>query len=116
MNPPKHSTTPFKLFLIAFLSLIIAVPAFAVQPAAAQTNQTSQYYEKTFEWDYNGKHWTWNLSIPQVLYDAYKSVPVSTRTRQGPSGYGFLTTTQDSYIRSLAVKLNDTANSQGYGS
>jgi len=58
MNPPKYSTTPFKLFLIAFLSLLIVVPAFAVQPAAAQTSQISQYYEKTFEWDYNGKHWT----------------------------------------------------------
>ncbi len=116
MNPPKPCFSPFKLLLIAVLSLLLVAPAFAVQPATAQASQADQYYHKNFEWDYNGKHWTWNLSIPEVLYDAYKSVPVNTRTRSGPSGYGFLTTTQDPYIRSLAVKLNETANSQGYGS
>lgn len=116
MNPPKPGHLTFKLLLITALSLLLIVPAFSFHPTTAQITQTNSYYEKTFDWDYNGKHWTWNLSIPQVLYDAYKSVPVYSRTHSGPSGYGFLTTTQDSYIRSLAIKLNETANSQGYGS
>ncbi len=118
MNPHNRLHLPFKLFLAAAMALLIAAPVVFVPHAAAQTNQASddQYYHKNFGWDYNGKHWTWNLSIPKALYDAYKSVPLSTRTRQGPGGYGFLTTTQDSYIRSLAEKLNETANSQGYSS
>jgi heme/copper-type cytochrome/quinol oxidase subunit 2 len=115
MNSCNNNCSPFKLLLTATLLMLIATPLLYIQPTLAQTSQT-QYIEKSFAWDYNGKHWTWNLSIPQALYDAYKSVPVSTRTRNGPGGYGFLTTTQDYYIQSLALKLNDTANSMHYGS
>ena len=84
-----------------------------IHPSAAQTDG---YYNKSFSWDYNGKHWDWNLTIPQDLYNAYKAVPVSTRTRDGPAGYGFCTTTKDSYIQNLAKELNDTATQQGYDS
>ena len=59
---------------------------------------------------------TWNLTIPKDLYNAYKAVPVSTRTRDGPAGYGFCTTTKDSYIQSLAKGLNQTATQQHYNS
>ena len=83
---------PIKLLIIITLALIISTPMVLPHQAAAQT---IGYYDKSFAWDYNGKHWTWNLSIPVDLYDAYKSVPVSTRTRNGPAGYGFLTTTED---------------------
>ena len=34
----------------------------------------------------------------------------------GPAGYGFLTTTDDYYIKILAQKLNETATQQGYNS
>ncbi|MDR0372049.1 MAG: zinc ribbon domain-containing protein [Nitrososphaerota archaeon] len=82
------------------------------QRVAAQTS--SQYYERSFEWDYDGQHWTWNLSIPVALYDAYCAVPNSIRTKDGPAGYGYLTTTRDYYIRLLAQKLDDTATQMGY--
>jgi len=93
--------------------LTIASPLFILQPAAAQNTPN---IEKSFSWNYEGKQWNWNLSIPQGLYDAYKSVPVNTRTRHGPSGYGFLTTTEDYYVKILAQKLNETTNTLGYGS
>jgi len=80
--------------------------------ASAQTSE--QTYEKSFAWDYNGQHWTWNLSIPTALYDAYRDVSVSVRTRNGPAGYGYLTTTQDYYIKSLAQKLMDITTQMGY--
>jgi hypothetical protein len=104
---------PIRLSVIVLLALIVFSPMMLVHPAAAQTDG---YYNKSFSWDYNGKHWNWNLTIPQDLYNAYKSVPVSTRTRDGPAGYGFCTTTQDAYLQSLAKELNDTANQQGYDS
>ena len=86
----------------------------ALSPSAAA--QTTQYYEETFAWDYNGNHWTWNLSIPVALYEAYQTVPASTRTRNGPAGYGLMTTTNDYYIRVLAQKLNETTTQLKYNS
>lgn len=100
-----------KLLFAITLILIVSTPLLALKPAAAQT---SGYYDKSFSWDYGGKHWNWNLSIPVALYDAYKAVPDYTRTKNGPSGYGFLTTTKDAYVQMLANKLNDTTNSLGY--
>lgn len=77
--------------------------------------QTSEFYEKNFEWDYGGRHWTWNLSIPKAIYDAYQDVSVQRRTRDGPAGYGFLTTTEDYYVKILAQKLDKITTEQGYG-
>jgi hypothetical protein len=108
MAQKKHKL----LFAIALI-LIVSTPLFILKPAAAQTDG---YYDKSFSWDYAGKHWNWNLSIPSALYDAYKSVPVHTRTKNGPSGYGFLTTTDDAYVKMVAAKLNETATGQGYNS
>ncbi len=108
----KHNR-PLKVTIILLLSLVVSTPILFLQPAAAQS---TDYYEKTFEWDYNGKHWTWNLSIPVALYDAYHDVPDARRTRDGPAGYGFLTTTKDYYVNMLAQKLNETTSEMGYGS
>ena len=102
---------PIKLLILITLAFIILAPIVLPHQAAAQTNGT---YEKSFAWNYNGKYWTWNLSIPQSLYDSYKNVPVSSRTANGPAGYGFLTTTQDYYIKILAQKLNETTTQQRY--
>jgi hypothetical protein len=104
---------PNKLLIILTLLSIILVPIIFSHQATAQTNGT---YDKSFAWNYNGKYWTWNLSISQNLYDSYKSVSVSSRTANGPSGYGFLTTTDDYYVKILAQKLNETATQQGYDS
>ncbi|MCW3994671.1 MAG: hypothetical protein NWE98_00795 [Candidatus Bathyarchaeota archaeon] len=104
---------PIAAFIIILLTSTIAFPVISSSLVAAQEDG---YYHKSFAWDYNGNHWTWNLSIPTALYDAYKSVPVYTRTREGPAGYGFLTTTQDYYLKLLAQKLNETTTSQHYGS
>jgi hypothetical protein len=71
---------------------------------------------KTFEWNYDGQHWTWNLSIPTSLYNYYKAVPILERVQAGLKGYGFLTTTNDAYIKALALKLNQTATELGYDS
>ncbi len=101
-----------KLLMVISLLLILSIPLFHPQRALAQSDS----HDKKFEWDYDGKRWVWNLSIPKALYDAYKNVPVSTRIRNGPEGYGFLTTTQDYYIRTLAEKLKETAETQKYSS
>jgi hypothetical protein len=113
-QPLKQKQT--KIAIIIMLALIICASLILPHQVAGQIDQTEQYCNKSFAWDYNGNYWTWNLSIPMAVYDAYKSVPVSTRTGDGPAGYGFCTTTKDPYIQSLAEELNETTNSEGYNS
>jgi hypothetical protein len=105
----KHK--PLKLITVYVLLFSLVAPIFFFQPASA-----SSYIEKTFEWDYDNQHWTWTLNIPTILYDAYQEVPESTRDANGLEGYGFLTTTKDTYVKMLAEKLNETATNEGYGS
>jgi predicted transglutaminase-like cysteine proteinase len=100
-----------KLFIILFVILLISAAEICPQTIA----QTDSSYNKHFEWDYKGQHWTWNLSIPVEVYSSYKAVPVSNRTQNGPSGYGFCTTTEDTYVQSLAKELNNTSNQLNYG-
>jgi hypothetical protein len=71
---------------------------------------------REYSWDYGGHHWVWNLSIPASLYAAYKMPTDSVRIRIGPEDFGYFTTTQDSYIKTLAEKLNETASQAGYSS
>jgi hypothetical protein len=113
VNMKTAHNKPLRLFATLTLIILVSLPVLAFNPAAAQN---TTYLDQRFSWDYDGKHWNWNLSIPAALYDAYKSVPVSTRTRNGPEGYGYLTTTQDSYVRLLAEKLNETTTDLGYNS
>jgi hypothetical protein len=113
VNMNTAQNTPLRLFATFTLILLVSLPLLAFNPAAAQN---TNYLDQTFSWDYDGKHWNWNLSIPAALYDAYKSVPVSTRTHSGPAGYGYLTTTHDSYVEMLAQKLNETTTELGYNS
>ncbi len=110
-RPLNHKTS----FLTALLiSALLLLPLCPLQDVAAQSSD--DYIHKTFEWYYDGRQWTWNLSIPKNLYAAYKDVPVFSRVRNGLEGYGFLTTTNDFYLRALAEKLNQTASEMGYDS
>ena len=81
-----------------------------------EVNAQDDYYHRDFEWEYAEKTWTWSLSIPKYLYEDYKSVSVFDRVRDGPGGYGFLTTTDDYYLESVAEKLQEAATGEGYES
>lgn len=113
MRKPLLNHKPAKLLIVLLLAFIVSCPAILPFEASAQS---SDYYTESFAWDYAGRHWTWNLTIPVALYNAYKAVPVSSRTRDGPAGYGYCTTTKDSYIQTLAKELNSTSAKQGYNS
>lgn len=116
MGNPLLSRKSVRLLVIFTLALIVCLPIIRpFQTVSAQTDQT-QYYEREFAWDYGGNHWTWNMSIPMALYAAYNAVPDSVRTQFGPQDFGFFTTTQDTYLQTLADKMNSTATSLGYSS
>jgi hypothetical protein len=80
------------------------------------TVKAQDYHHKEFEWSYNEYDWTWSLDIPISLYEAYKSVPVSTRLLYQSSGYGFLTTTNDVYLEMVAEKLQEASSQEGFES
>ncbi len=116
MSKSLLSRKPAKLLIILALILFVSLPIIRpFEVVTAQSYDQSQVYTREFAWDYGGNHWVWNLSIPVTLYEAYKAVPDSTRTRNGPAGYDMMVTTKDSYIQALTEKLNETANQQGYG-
>jgi hypothetical protein len=113
------SRKPVRLLIIFTLAFIVSLPIICpFQAVTAQTPDQSQYYNTAFTWDYGGYHWDWNLSIPAALYDAYDAtaVPDSVRTQIGLADFGFFTTTQDSYMQTLAEKLNCSATQLGYSS
>ena len=107
----NHKRAKLKTVILLTLTLSVAF-IFSLEVATAQ----GDYYDKEFDWDYDGRHWTWSMSIPRALYEAYKEVPVSTRVRNGLEGYGYLTTTNDYYLQMLADKLNETSAQMGYDS
>ncbi len=111
------SRKPVKLLIIFTLAFIVSLPLMCpFQVVTAQSPDQSQYYNTAFAWNYGGYQWNWNLSIPVTLYDAYIAIPDSVRVTYGLADFGFFTTTQDSYMQTLAEKLNETATQLGYGS
>ncbi len=97
------------------LCLIVAL-SLGLFPIVNVSAQNGGYYQKTFNWSYGDYEYTWDLNIPKALYDEYKDVPVRTRIRNGIGGYGFLTTTEDDYVKSLATQLNESASEKNFDS
>ena len=117
MVKPLLRHKPLTLLIVVTVAFLVCSPIihpFGV--VAAQTQDQTQYYNREFAWNYGGEHWTWNLSIPTALYEAYIAVPDSVRTQIPLSGFGYFTTTEDSYLQSLVTKINATATQQGYTS
>ena len=95
-----------------FSLLLLALSLFVL--GVCQVEAEDYYFNKEFEWNYAGMHWTWKLDIPKDLYEDYKSVSVSRRVSSQSEGYGFLTTTNDPYLRMVAEELEEAASEQGY--
>jgi len=111
------SSKPIRLLIIIALVLVVSLPIIhPFQVATAQNANENQYYNTEFAWNYGGNHWTWNLSIPVGLYDAYTEVSDSVRTQISLAHFGFFTTTQDNLIQTLAYDLNNSATQLGYNS
>ncbi|MBA7687398.1 hypothetical protein ES703_95860 [subsurface metagenome] len=64
-----------------------------------------------YTWDYDGKQWTWELQIPEGLYNYYKEMP-----RPMTDNYSVYVThpLDDEYIGQLAVAIKDAADKNSY--
>ena len=99
-----------------FLAILLTMLLFSLLSYSIVAFAQEDYYHEDFEWSYKGNDWTASLDIPKSLYDSYRSVPVSTRTRNGLAGYGFLTTTNDPYLQMVAEKLEEATQTKNYES
>jgi len=66
---------------------------------------------RSYTWDYDGKQWTWELQIPEGLYNYYKEMP-----RSLTNNYSVYVThpSDDEYIGQLAVAIKDAADKISY--
>ncbi|HEX9261782.1 MAG TPA: hypothetical protein VF893_04565, partial [Candidatus Bathyarchaeia archaeon] len=97
---------------ICLLSLLIALATS--QCLVSGVGAQSDCYQLDYEWTYKGKEYTLSLNISRAWYQAYQNVSVFARTRYGVAGYGFLTTTNDPYVKFVAENLNETALKENY--
>ncbi|MEW6143076.1 MAG: hypothetical protein AB1597_08015 [Chloroflexota bacterium] len=67
--------------------------------------------KRHYAWSYKGANYTWDLNLPESLYQYYKA-----RTRLATSNYSLYVThpMDDQYINSLATKLSEVAQRKGY--
>jgi len=114
MRKPPLRRKPLDLLIVVALAFLACSPIIFSFGVTAQTQEQTQFYSREFAWNYGGEYWIWNLSVPTTLYEAYIAVPDSVRTQIPLSGFGYFTTTQDSYLQSLVAKINATAARQGY--
>jgi len=60
-----------------------------------------------FEWDYGGKHWTWDYSFHSDWHDYYKN------KEHGPHSADYVTY-KNTHIKEIADMLTEAANKKGY--
>ena len=77
----------------------------------ADTPQSSLLVSRTYRWTYAGKEWTWELQIPQSLYDYFKELP-----RSPTPNYSVYVThpLDDPYIGNLVTRLQETTRAEKY--
>lgn len=96
------------------IATIIAVSMLVLSACSAiQLAYGERYVHHTYSWAYGGYNWTWELDIPQSVYESYSSVPESDRLKGEFNG--FMVTTQDSFVRSIANSFRQSAASRNYG-
>ena len=89
------------------------------EPGKGNTELTTDFTDanlgevttRSYRWDYDGKEWTWELQIPEALYQYYTEM-----SRSSASNYsGYVThPLDDEYIGELAGTIIDVADKNGY--
>jgi hypothetical protein len=66
---------------------------------------------RTFEWRFGGKEFTWEMNLPQSLYDYYVGLP-----RTPTANYSVYAThpMDDAYLDELVAEIGETAQAEGF--
>ncbi len=92
--PPPSSSTPQPLLVIP------------------EVPQSTEQIMRRYTWGYGGKKWTWELQIPQSLYEYYKGIP-----RLPTANYSVYITHpgDDTFIDYLVSDIERKARKEDYG-
>jgi hypothetical protein len=77
----------------------------------SEPNESTDTITRDYEWNYKGHDWTWNLSIPESLYDYYVARP-----RAQTEDYSIYVThpNDDEYIDTIIGEIEEAAADSGY--
>jgi hypothetical protein len=112
-NPPQTSDVPPSSPPGTTVSPTTVTTAATSSPGTivVEKDQSDILVTRTYKWSYNGQDWTWELQIPDQLYEYYKGLP-----RAPTSNYSIYVThpSDDLYISKLNTKLLEAVAQKGY--
>ncbi|MEN8613727.1 hypothetical protein ABFB09_00395 [Dehalogenimonas sp. THU2] len=90
---------------------VTSVPSSISINSPAPTQASTGFVSRSYKWNFKGAEWTWEFSVPQALYDYYKSLP-----RPPTENYSVYVTHpyDDPYIEALVAKIKEAAKTKGY--
>ena len=76
-----------------------------------EASQSTEVNTLQYTWEYDGREWSWDILIPQALYDYYQQLP-----RLHMSNYSVYVThpMDDIYIDALVEKITSASQQAGY--
>lgn len=79
--------------------------------SAPEVSESSRLITRHFTWSYADYQWTWEIQIPQALYDYYRAKP-----RPPTKNYSVYVTDHrdNAYIGNLAKRLKEEAQRKGF--
>lgn len=106
-TPAKTTTTTTSLAVTSTPSLTPTVKTIPV----SSTPLAGGYIAREFTWNYGLEEWNWKMDIPEDTYNFFKSLP-----RSPTADYSIYVThpLNDASIDSLAARLKDNANDEGF--
>jgi hypothetical protein len=95
----------------SFFSSASSQEELAELTAGSAATRLGKNVTRSYEWYYDDKKWTWELSIPAELYNYYQGM-----TRADTVNYSVYVThpLDDEYIRELAMAIKDAADKSRY--
>jgi predicted transglutaminase-like cysteine proteinase len=93
---------------------VASIPATtptAVRPSLETLQISTELLSRKYEWDYGGSQWTWDMEVPEALYDYYKALP-----RSPTRNYSIYVThpLDDQLIDKLVNSIKNNAQKEGY--
>ena len=100
-TPPSEPETP----------LTIQESTIQLPEVVKEVTESTELIYRDYTWVYGGKEWTWELEIPQSLYDYYKGTP-----RPPTDNYSIYVTHpwDDIFIGDLVSGIEEVAQEEGY--
>lgn len=91
-------------------SLPITIPE-PERPSLETLQLSTELLPRKYEWDYGDSHWTWDMEVPEALYEYYKALP-----RSPTRNYSIYVThpLDDQLIDKLVSSIESNAQKKGY--